>query len=455
VQQLAGDVGRDGVRNLQDENVEGDAIRNHRDRDVDGDGLRNRRDRDVDGDGLRNRRDRDVDGDGIQNRRDRDVDGDGLRNRRDDDIDGDRVWNPWDFDSDSSGDPRQKAATVLASAPPGFVGLVSDDAFWGTDADPARTATMGAIRGTGARVLRQVFSWALIEPTPGAYDFALHDGFVAAATRAGLGVLPILFDPPAFRSSRPPIGARHGTYPPASNAEFAAYARLLVERYGPGGAFWTEHPELPQAPIRSWQIWNEPNLPQYWPAGPDPAAYAAMLTAVAAAIRTVDPGARLVSAGLSDSELGIPATEFLRAMYDASAKGAFDAVAVHPYAPASDLVAQEVADVVRELRRAGDDARVLITELGWPTRGPGGGALVVSERAQAVLTARTLTQLARLRRPLRLDGVFYFNWRDAPPPPRSRDHWRLHTGLLRSDHSPKPAAAALTRAVRAITASAH
>jgi hypothetical protein len=173
VQQLAGDVGRDGVRNLQDENVDGDAIPNHRDRD-------------VDGDGLRNRRDRDVDGDGIQNRRDLDVDGDGLRNRCDHDIDGDRVWNPRDFDSDSSGDPRQKAATVLASAPPGFVGLVSDDAFWGTDADPARTATMGAIRGTGARVLRQVFSWALIEPTPGAYDYRRAAWHLPAREQCGV-----------------------------------------------------------------------------------------------------------------------------------------------------------------------------------------------------------------------------------------------------------------------------
>ena len=101
---------------------------------------------DLDGDGIRNGRDRNVDGDRKRNVVDPDVDGDGRRNDYDHDIDADGVDNAFDADSDASGDPF-RATAATAQAPPGFVGLISDDAFWGTDADPTRQRTMAAIAG--------------------------------------------------------------------------------------------------------------------------------------------------------------------------------------------------------------------------------------------------------------------------------------------------------------------
>jgi hypothetical protein len=406
---------------------------------------------DLDGDGVRNGRDRNVDGDRKRNVVDPDVDGDRLRNDYDHDIDADGVRNAFDADSDASGDPfRASAATT--QAPPGFVGLISDDAFWGTDADPTRQRTMAAIAGTGARVLRQSFYWSVMEPQPGHYDFSLYDGYVAAAANANLSVLPILFDPPAFRSARPAVGARRGTYPPANYSEFAYFAATLVRRYGPGGEFWQRHPELPQLPIRSWQVWNEPNIPVYWPSGPNPAQYAAMLRTVGEGIKAVDPGARVITAGLNDSELGMKLVPFLQGMYRAGAKGSFDALALHPYAPASDLVVAQVSRAVRELRRNGDSARTLVTELGWATGSRSRRALVVSEAGQSALIRRTISQLAGYRGRLRLDGVFYFNWRDVAAAPGTGDRWGLHTGLLRQDGSPKPALRALTDVTHAIGA---
>jgi hypothetical protein len=76
---------------------------------------------------------------------------------------------------------------------------------------------------------------------------------------------------------------------------------------------------------------------------------------------------------------------------------------------------------------------------------------VVSEEGQAALIRRTFTQLARYRGRLRLDGVFYFNWRDVTAPAGASDHWGLHTGLLREDGSPKPAMQALTNVTWSLT----
>jgi hypothetical protein len=406
---------------------------------------------DVDGDGVRNGRDRDVDGDRRRNVVDPDVDGDGSRNDYDHDIDADGIKNAFDPDTDASGDPLG-ASAATSPAPPGFVGLVSDDAFWGTDADPTRQRTMATIAATGARVLRHSFYWSLIERQPLRYDYHLYDSYVAAAARENLSVLPILFDPPAFRSARPATGARRGTYPPANYSDFAFFAAALVRRYGPGGEFWLRHPELPQLPIRSWQVWNEPNIRVYWPSGPNPAEYAAMLRAVGGAIKALDPGAKVVTAGLNESEPGIKLVPFLGGMYRAGAKGSFDVLALHPYAPGSDLVVAQVNRAVREMRRNGDTARTLVTELGWATGGPAQRALMVGEAGQSALIRRTFAQLAQYRGRLRLDGVFYFNWRDTSAAPGSRDHWGLHTGLLREDGSPKPAMQAFTDVTRAISA---
>ena len=82
----------------------------------------------------------------------------------------------------------------------------------------------------------------------------------------------------------------------------------------------------------------------------------------------------------------------------------------------------QLTEAVGELERAGDDARLLVTELGWATGGPAERALVVGEAGQAALIRHT-SRLARLADGLRLDGMFYFNWRDVSAAPGARDHW--------------------------------
>ena len=77
-----------------------------------------------------------------------------------------------------------------------------------------------------------------------------------------------------------------------------------MRRYGPNGTLWAERPEVPRLPIRSWQIWNEPNLGPYWCGKANAKQYVAMLRAVGTAIKQVDRGAQIVTAGLPDSKLG-------------------------------------------------------------------------------------------------------------------------------------------------------
>jgi hypothetical protein len=455
------DIDGDGKRNGKDRDTDGDRVKNKRDRETDQDGTSNKRDRDIDQDGRRNcPRDRDMDGDGIRNQRDRDMDGDGQKNVVDEDIDGDGIKSRKDRDEDCDGianfedDDSDASGSSFGDTipdvhlPHSFFGVVADQVADSSGA--ARRGTLGQIRSTGSGLLRQKFEWARIETSPGVYDFRFYDSYVADVVSRGFTVLPVLFEPPDFRSSGPSNG--HDHYPPRSGAEFGAFAARVVRRYGPHGSFWSSHPGVPYRPLRAWQIWNEPHIKAYWPSGPNPAAYVAMARPVAAAIHGADPGAQVIAAALSESNIGLPMDDYLKGMYAAGAAPVFDALAIHPYAGAAD----QTFDIMNRIRRIADargdaSAGLWMTELGWATGGPT-SPYKLGEHGQAELVTRVWAALVSRRAQLKLRGMIYFNWRDQPAyAPNFQDFFGLHTGLLNIDGSQKPAYGTYAHAVRAMT----
>jgi polysaccharide biosynthesis protein PslG len=334
----------------------------------------------------------------------------------------------------------QPIVSVPASGrlPREFFGIVTEDVL----AHPGsyRTRTLNQQAGIGIGLVRQTFDWATIERKPGVYDLTSYDGLVAALAAHHMRLLPVLLDPPKFRSSAPAQGARPGTYPPKDLNAMASLASLLVRRYGPHGTFWRDRPGLPKVPIHSWQIWNEPSLPAYWPTGPDPAAYTQMLRVVGAAIKAKDPSAEIVSAGIPQSRLGMPFADFLKGMYAAGARSAFDTLAIHPYAENDAGVAAAVRSARQIMDENGDrSAPIWVTEVGWASAGPA-SQFTVGARGQAQRIKSTLTTLVNIRAQEHLRGVVYFGWRDgAPYAPTFKDFWGLHTGLLTVHGTPKPA----------------
>lgn len=334
----------------------------------------------------------------------------------------------------------QPIVSVPASGrlPREFFGIVTEDVL----AHPGsyRTRTLNQQAGIGIGLVRQTFDWATIERKPGVYDLTSYDGLVAALAAHHMRLLPVLLDPPKFRSSAPAQGAKPGTYPPKDLNAMASFATLLVRRYGPHGSFWSDRPGLPKVPIHSWQIWNEPSLPAYWPTGPDPAAYTQMLRVVGGAIKAKDPSAEIVSAGIPQSRLGMPFANFLKGMYAAGARTAFDTLAIHPYAENDAGVAAAVRSARQIMNDNGDrSAPIWVTEVGWASAGPA-SQFTVGPRGQAQRIKSTLTTLVNIRAQEHLRGVVYFGWRDgAPYAPAFKDFWGLHTGLLTVHGTPKPA----------------
>jgi hypothetical protein len=341
---------------------------------------------------------------------------------------------------------------LLVLAPPAqarvardFIGITSEDVFAGGTAYRASEFTKQRELRIG--LIRQTFNWSQIERSPGRFTLAYYDNFVATAASRGIEVLPILFNPPSFHR-RTRAGA---VCQPRRNATMARFAQVLVRRYGPRGTLWSQRPGLRKVPIRSWQIWGEASLRQYWCPRPRARSYVAMLRTVGRAIERVDRRAEIVSAGLPNSfqRGAVRLTRFLTQMYRAGARRYFDTLAINSYARNHRALGRLLRSVRRiMIRRRDRRARIWITEIGWGDRGPR-HRFVVGARGQASRISRSISYIRRSRRRLRLRGFVYFSWRDGRPyAPRFRDEWGLHTGLLRLNGSPKPAYAAFRAAVR-------
>ena len=329
------------------------------------------------------------------------------------------------------------AAAPATAAAGDAAGIYSEELERANSADPVAVAA--AMRDAHAGLVRQPFSWARVETSPGHLDFSVYDDVMGAAASAGLRVLPVVMDPPAWRSTAPATGRLRAMYPPRDPAELAAFASALARRYGPGGSFWAAHPQLTPVPIRSWQIWNEPNIQAFWATGPDPTAYVRLLDAAGTAIRAIDPGAEIVVGGLPYAGNGLTPPQFIDAMYAAGGRGTFDTMAVHPYAADPAGVLEILRTVRAQLDRLGDPERpIWATEFGWATGGPP-VTITNSEPMQAKLLRDAIGFMQRARDVLHLRGFVAFRWKDMVLNPGQTDVWALHTGLLREDGSSKPA----------------
>ncbi len=203
-------------------------------------------------------------------------------------------------------------------------------------------------------------------------------------------------------------------------------------------------------PITVWQIWNEQNSPKYFAPKVDPALYAKIVEDTAAAITAVDPQAEVMLGGMwgpAQTDAVLPLAPYFKRFY--SVKGiekSFDSIALHPYAASTSAAIEQVTAARAAVKRAGDrKVGTWITELGWAADGPKKDPYVKGLKGQARLLGSTLKAFERQRRKLRIEGVYWYSWRDLPGGDLICD-WCGHAGLRGLDGSAKPAWNAFVKA---------
>ncbi len=168
-----------------------------------------------------------------------------------------------------------------------------------------------------------------------------------------------------------------------------------IRRYGPGGTFFKEHPEVPNRPIIHWEVCNEPNFQYLVNSDSRPAKemeafreqlYAKLLPAAYQAAKAVSDQVKVI--GFSTGGVSAGDLRFIKNVHaksDDVAKS-YDILATHPYvdpAPPEGFSIQKWGDysistnlstIRKNLTEHGrGDAPIWYTEMGWEISQKDGG----------------------------------------------------------------------------------
>jgi hypothetical protein len=188
--------------------------------------------------------------------------------------------------------------------------------LWGNASTTARDLQLA--KDGGFHWVKQRFEWRNIEgKDKGEFEWNEPDRIVDAISQSGLRVVARVDNQPKWASSSIQWP---GSGPPDNLSDWTDFLTALATRY--------------RGRIQAYEVWNEPNLDREWgDKQPDPKAYATLLEASYTAIKTADPQALVVSAGMSptteNDQHAIPDVQFIRDLYAAGAQNSFDILGVH------------------------------------------------------------------------------------------------------------------------------
>jgi polysaccharide biosynthesis protein PslG len=325
-----------------------------------------------------------------------------------------------------------------------------DTLVW--DSPGVLSQTLDDTVAIGATTIRIDLGWDDIQPnSAGAYNWSNFDRVVQAARSRNLTVLPTLAYTPAW--ARPP-GCMTAKCAPADPNAFARFAAAAATRYAPMG-------------IHTWEIWNEPNVVDFWQPTPNAAQYVNLLSVTSGAIRAVDTHSFIISAGLAPtatSDGNIAPLEFFSTFADLGGIGLVDAIGDHPYSypvppayKANWNAWQEMGGTAVSIEsilgaHGAASKQIWITEYGAPTNGPGAEATPTNynftqqpDHVSEALQAQIANDAVRLARSSSYIGALYwYSYKDLGTNTSTVENF---FGLRRFDGSAKPAWQSLRQAI--------
>lgn len=288
--------------------------------------------------------------------------------------------------------------------------------------DP-RPGEMKMLADCGFKWVRMDFSWGGTEREKGNYNFAPYDRLMDALAPYAIRAVFIL----DYSNRLYDEGASPHTE--EGRAAMAAWATVAVKHFAGKGIVW--------------EMWNEPNIKQFWKPQPSADDYAKLALAVGKAIRTAAPDELYVGPATSTIDL-----KFLETCFKAGCLEYWDAVSVHPYRQKNPETVGEEYRKLRELIARyvpiGKSIAILSGEWGYSS----GWKNFDEERQGKYLPREFLTNLYN-----EVPISIWYDWHDDGVDPKEPEH---HFGTVGNAYkkeaeqvyAPKPAyvaARALTR----------
>ncbi len=179
-----------------------------------------------------------------------------------------------------------------------------------------RQGEVELIDKAGFGFVRMDFPWSDIERQKGVYNFSKQENLVKALAAQGIFVLAVLaYSNPLYDIIPAPfhIGPRTDEALQA----FASFAKEAATKFKGQGVIW--------------EIWNEPNNPDFWQPIPNAAAYMNLAKGAIEAIRGVDKHVIITAPAITTFPRNLDFWNFLEYCFANGLLEQIDAVSIHPY----------------------------------------------------------------------------------------------------------------------------
>ena len=328
------------------------------------------------------------------------------------------------------------------SARPAELGVVYQGT-WNIMSASERGRVLDNLASAGVGWVTLDLGWKSLQPTSASSysmgDVAEWDRQVTEVRSRGLKVLAIFHSAPRWASG---TSSKNGR--PKDPKAYANAAAWLAKRYNGS----TVSPTLR---IDAIQLWNEPNLNDFW--APEPSStrvssFANLVKVAGPAVKRANPNMKVVAGGLTTVDTAWY-SEFVKT---SGVIGTYDAIGVHPYQSPGDATPETYdaswgkyymrhLSVLDSLMTSKNDkAKIWATEFGWSTHAntssTPGWARGVSEAKQADYLLRSMKVMAATGR---VQAAFWY----AAATTSTGDTQFDNYALLRKDWSRKPAYYAL------------
>ena len=265
------------------------------------------------------------------------------------------------------------------------------------------------IADAGLKFIRMDLTWGGVEREKGIYNFGGYDALTEGCVKRGIRILYILDYSNQLHESDRSVRTTEG------REAFARFAEAAAKRYAGKGILW--------------EIWNEPNLKQFWTPQPSVEDYCALVETTAPLVRKADPSGTIAAPATS----GIP-FEWLEECFKKGLLEWVDVLTVHPYrSQPPETVIKDYARL-RELNKRyapeGKEMPIISGEWGYSQINWDRSALTEEQQAQ-YLVRMFLVNL--------YEGVpvsIWYDWKDDGTDPKEREH---HFGTVTHDLKPKQA----------------
>jgi hypothetical protein len=183
---------------------------------------------------------------------------------------------------------------------------------------------LGLMKDAGLTWVKQQFAWRDIEgASKGKFIWENADQAVYFSNAKGIDILARMDNAPDWAAPGCYNTDKKSMGPAKNTQDWVDFLTAFVTRY--------------KGRIRAYEIWNEPNLSREWcNQPPNPVAYMALLKTSYTTIKSIDPNAMIISAGLTpttqNDKVAMPDAVFAEQMYTAmknNSTGYFDVMGVH------------------------------------------------------------------------------------------------------------------------------